>query len=139
MSLEQVRPDLLKYEVRVVQGQDPRVREQRKPGGFGRFLSGLGKVLGAVALPFSLIFPPAAIVAAASYGAGMGGDMMANRAASKVAEKQARDQATNVVFPGFDSAMGMASGIRPASFGEDDVRQVLESRGRAVSGMNGSI
>ena len=68
MSLNTIKPDLVRYEMRMVQGQNPHVREQKKPGAFGRFLSGMGKILGSIAMPLSFIFPPAALGAAGMYG-----------------------------------------------------------------------
>ena len=139
MSLNTIRPDLVRFEMKMVQGQDPHVREQRKPGAFGRFLSGVGKVLGAVAMPLSFIFPPAAIGAAAMYGAGAIGDQSQARTQAKVAEKQARDQATTVSFPGLD----VGGGMQPASFdmstGDQEVMRVLGARGNSLTDMSQSI
>lgn len=139
MSLNTIRPDLVRFEMKMVQGQDPHVREQRKPGAFGRFLSGVGKVLGSVAMPLSFIFPPAAIGAAAMYGAGAIGDQSQARAYNKAMEKQQRDQATNVSFPGLD----VGGGMQPASFdmstGDQEVMRVLGARGNSLTEMSQSI
>jgi len=137
VALNTIKPDLVKYEMRMVQGEDPRVREQKKPGAFGRFLSGVGKVLGAMALPLSFIFPPAAIGAAGMYGIGAIGDQAANKAQARAAEKLQREQATTVAFPGLE--MGESSPIRPASFdmslGDQEVMKVLDSRSTAMTDM----
>lgn len=135
-----VRPDIVRYEMRMVQGVDPHVQHQKKPGFFGRLLSGFGKVLGAIAAPLSFIFPPAAIAAAGMYGIGTIGDQMQGRAYAKAAEKQARDRTTNVVFPGLD--IGMGSPLQPVSgpaAGEMEIGRVLESRGNTVSQMSQRI
>lgn len=137
MALNTIRPDLVRFEMRMVQGQDPHVREQRRPGAFGRFLSGLGRVLGAVAAPLSFIFPPAAIAAAGMYGVGAIGDQSQARTAQKQAEKAQREQATTVSFPGL--SMGEAGGIAPASFDmsmrDQEVMRVLNARGGSMTDM----
>lgn len=136
MALNTIQPDLVRYEMRVVQGVDPHVREQKRPGAFGRFLSGLGKVLGAVAMPLSFIFPPAAIGAAGMYGIGAIGDQVQARAYGRAAEKMQREQATQVVFPGLESP---GTGIRPAAFDlsvrDQQVMDVLDARSGAMTGM----
>lgn len=141
MALNTIRPDLVRFEMRMVQGQDPHTREQRKPGAFGRFLSGMGRVLGAVAMPLSFMFPPAAIAAAGMYGVGAIGDQSQARSAVKQAEKAGREQATTVSFPGLD--MGNGSAIRPASFDvsmrDQEVMRVLEARGSSMMEMANRI
>jgi len=135
-----IEPSLIRYEMRMVQGVDPHVREQKKPGFFGRFLSGLGRVLGAVAMPLSFIFPPAAIGAAGMYGLGQIGDQMQIRAAQKQMEKAQRESHTQVSFPGlqFDS-----SALQPASFdisaNDQQVMDVLFARNDAMMEMAHSI
>lgn len=137
MALNTIQPDLVRFEMRVVQGVDPHVREQKRPGAFGRFLSGLGKILGAVAMPLSFIFPPAAIGAAGMYGLGSIGDQIQARASSRAMEKAQREQATNVVFPGLQPGSG--TGIRPAAFDhsvrDQQVMNVLDARSGAMTGM----
>lgn len=119
----------------MVQGQDPRVREQRKPGFFGRLLSGMGRVLGAVAAPLSFIFPPAAIAAAGMYGLGKVGDQMQVSAYQKMVAKQ-QQAAMPVSYPGMDISGG---GVSPASFDvsaqDAQVMDVLFSRGNAQTEM----
>ncbi len=143
MSLSTVQPTLIRYEMRMVQGVDPHTREQRKPGFFGRLLSGLGRVLGAVAAPLSFIFPPAAIAAAGMYGLGKIGDQMQVSSAQKIAQKQ-QQAMTPVSYPGMQLD---ASAVNPAGFDvsaqDAQVMRVLYSRGDAqtamVQGMAGSI
>lgn len=136
MSFSRVQPTLVKYEMRMVQGQDPRVREQRKPGFFGRLLSGAGRILGAVAAPLSFIFPPAAIAAAGMYGLGKVGDQMQVSAYQKMAAKQ-QQAAMPVSYPGMDISGG--GGASPASFDvsaqDARVMDVLFSRGNAQTEM----
>ena len=136
MALNTIQPDLVRFEMRVVQGVDPHVREQKRPGAFGRFLSGLGKILGAVAMPLSFIFPPAAIGAAGMYGLSAIGDQVQRRAYGKAMDKAQREQATNVVFPGLESG---GTGIRPAAFDhsirDQQVMDVLDASNGAMTGM----
>ena len=143
MSFSRVQPTLVKYEMRMVQGQDPRVREKRKPGFFGRLLSGMGRILGAVAAPLSFIFPPAAIAAAGMYGLGKIGDSMQVSAYQKMVEKQ-RQAAMPVSYPGMDvGGSGGAGGASPASFDvsaqDARVMDVLFSRGNAQTGMTNGM
>lgn len=141
MALNTIKPDLVKYEMRMVQGQNPLEREQKKPGAFGRFLSGVGKILGAVAMPLSFLFPPAAIGAAGMYGIGAIGDGVQKRAYAKAAEKAERDQMTQVVFPGL--GVSDESPIQPAAgtFAARDmeVMNVLDSRGNSLNQMKNSL
>ena len=138
MALNTLQPDLVRFEMRMVQGQDPHAREQKRPGGFSRFLSGLGKTLGAIAMPLSFIFPPMALASAGMYGLGAMGDMGQARAAKKVAEKNQREQSTMVSFPGLDIGGG-AQAIAPAAFDmsarEQAVMNVLDTRGAAMHDM----
>ena len=135
MQFKSVQPELIRYEMRMVQGVDPHVKEQKKPGFFGRLLSGLGKVLGAVAAPLSFIFPPAAIGAAGMYGLGQIGDMMQAKAAQKQMQ-QMQQQNIPVSFPGLE--MGNA-GIQPASFNmsarDEQIMDVLFARNSAMNQM----
>ena len=140
MEFSPIKPDLVKYEMRMVQGIDPHVREQKKPGFFGRLLSGLGRVLGAVAMPLSFIFPPAAIAGAAVYGAANIGDQMQARSAQKQMEKMQRDGQTQVSFPGLQMDQGA---IQPASFdmsaNDEQVMSLLFARNDAMTQMAHSI
>lgn len=136
MEFRSVQPSLIKYEMRMVQGVDPHVREQKKPGFFGRLLSGLGRVLGAVAMPLSFIFPPAAIGAAGMYGLGQIGDQMQMKAAQKQMEQMQRQQQTQVSFPGLQLS---DPGVSPAGFDisarDAQVMDVLFARGDAMTQM----
>lgn len=102
MDFGRIQPDAIKYEVRQLSGTDIRASQQRKHGGFGRFLSGLGRILGAIAAPLSFIFPPAAIGAAAAYGVSKIGDMVQISGAKKTMEQQADQsgQLGQVYIPG---------------------------------------
>ncbi len=135
MSFSPVNKTLVRYEMRSVQGVDPNAREQRKPGFFGRLLSGVGKVLGAVAAPLSFIFPPAAIAAAGMYGMGKIGDVMQAKSMQKVAEKQ-QQAMQPVSYPGMELDY---SSMSPASFdvssGDRQVMQVLGARGNMQTEM----
>ncbi len=125
--------------MRMVQGIDPHVRERRKPGFFGRLLSGLGRVLGAVAAPLSFIFPPAAIAAAGMYGLGKVGDQMQISAYQKMMEKQQQSMQP-VAYPGMELD---ASGLKPASFDvsahDAQIMDVLFSRGDAQTAMTATM
>lgn len=137
MALNTIQPDLVRFEMRTVQGQDPHVREQKRPGAFGRFLSGLGRVLGAVAMPLSFLFPPMAIAAAGMYGGASIGDSMQARAYAKQQEKAQRENATTVSFPGL--GIGGGSSLAPASFSvssnDTEVMNILDARGSSMSEM----
>ena len=139
MSFSTVQPTLVKYEMRMVQGIDPTVREQKKPGFFGRLLSGLGRVLGAVAAPLSFIFPPAAIAAAGMYGIGKIGDQMQMSAYQKMAEKN-QQAMQPVSYPGMELDTPTLS---PASFDvsahDAQVMDVLFSRGNSQTAMTSSM
>lgn len=140
MSLNTIKPDLVRYEMRMVQGQDPHVREQKKPGAFGRFLSGIGKVLGSIAMPLSFIFPPAAIGAAGMYGVGAIGDGMQRRAYANAAEKAQQERPQQASFPGLEIG-GMQ--MTPASFDlsarDQQVMNVLGARGHSMTDMANGI
>lgn len=136
MTINSVQPSMVRFEMRMVQGQDPYAREQKKPGFFGRLLSGFGKVLGAVAAPLSFIFPPAAIAAAGMYGVGQIGDQMQAKSYAKAAAKQQQQQATQVAFPG----LSLGTGPQPASFDADnEVMRTLDARGASMSQMSQRI
>lgn len=139
MGFSTVKPTLVKYEMRMVQGQDPHVREQKKPGFFGRLLSGLGRVLGAVAAPMSFIFPPAAIAAAGMYGLSKVGDQMQISAQQKMMQKQ-QQAMQPVSYPGMELD---SAGATPASFDvsaqDARVMDVLYSRGNAQTAMTSGM
>lgn len=136
MEFRPIEPSMIRYEMRMVQGIDPHVREQKKPGFFGRLLSGLGRVLGAIAMPMSFIFPPAAIGAAGMYGLGQIGDQMQVKSAQKQMEKAQREQNTQVSFPGLQID---GSSIQPAGFdisaSDEQVMNVLFARNDAMTQM----
>ena len=123
----------------MVQGIDPHVREKRKPGFFGRLLSGIGRVLGAVAAPLSFIFPSAAIAAAGMYGIGKIGDQMQISAAAKQQQKQ-QQAMQPVAYPGME--MG-APGATPAAFDvsaqDAQVMDVLFARGDSQKAMTAGM
>ena len=138
MANNTVNPDLVRFEMRMVQGQDPHQREQKKPGAFGRVLSGIGKTLGAIAMPLSFLFPPAALGAAGMYGLGQIGDGMQNRAYQKAYEKAQKNSMTQVSFPGLGVG-GSPNNIRPAAgtfeAGDQQIMKVLDARSGAMSEM----
>lgn len=103
MEFPRIRPDLIKHELRTISGESIHAQQQRKPGGFARFLSGLGRIFGAIAAPLSFIFPPAAIGAAAAYGVGRLGDMIQYKAYQKMAGQQ-QDAAMPMMLPGIEQS-----------------------------------
>lgn len=135
MSFDQIRPDLVRFEMRMVQGLDPSVREQKKPGAFGRFLSGFGKVLGAITAPLSFLFPPLGIAALGLYGAGAIGDQMQAKAYGKMQEKMQREQAQNVSFPGLNIGPMPAADMNEFSSLEPTVKQAMVARGNSLTDM----
>ena len=140
MEFNPIQPDLVRYEMRMVQGVDPTVKEAKKPGFFSRLLSGMGRVLGAIAAPLSFIIPPAAIGAAGMYGLSQIGDQMQARSAQKQMEKAQRDQQTQVSFPGLAIDQ---SAVQPANFDlsaqDERVMNVLFARNDAMNQMAHSI
>lgn len=123
MDFRPVNPDLIKYEVRMVKGEDAFAKHQRTPGGFGRFLSSVGKFFGALAMPLSILFPPAMIGALGAYGLGKVGDQIQYKAYSKAAQENAQTQ--NAVCPGMDDILGSPQGISPV---QADILNVLYAR-----------
>jgi hypothetical protein len=125
--------------MKMVQGIDPTVREQKKPGFFGRLLSGVGRVLGAVAAPLSFIFPPAAIASAGMYGLGKIGDQMQVSAYKKMQQKQ-QQAMQPVSYPGMELDAG---GVSPASFDvsaqDAQIMDVLFARGDAMTSMTSGL
>ena len=131
MDFRPVKPDVVKYEMRMVRGEDPITKHQKKPGGFGRFLSGIGKLFGAIAMPLSIIFPPAMIGALGAYGLGKIGDQIQMKSYQKVMQQQMSHQpaGSNVSFPGMEgylsSGGGKDQGLSPI---QADVLNVLYAR-----------
>lgn len=124
MEYSPVKPDLVRYEIRVAQGQDPFAVHQKKPGGFGRFLSAVGRFFGAVAAPFSIFFPPAMIGALGMYGLGQIGDQMQQKAYMNAAQQGAK--ARNIVFPGMEDFQGGPQAAMSPM--QTDVLKVLYAR-----------
>ena len=140
MQFNPIQPDLVKYEMRMVQGVDATVKEQKKPGFFGRLLSGLGRVLGAVAMPLSFIFPPAAIGAAAMYGVGSIGDQMQAKSAQRQAEKMQREGGQQQAsFPGLQLDASLAPASFDISASDERVMNVLFARNDSMTQMAQSI
>lgn len=113
MQFRPVQSDIVKWEMRAAIGVSATKAQEHKKGGFGRFLSGLGRMFGAIAAPLSMIFPPAAIGAAAAYGVTRIGDVVQGRAAQRTAESAAQNADSGslgqVFIPGLtDQAMDVA-------------------------------
>lgn len=127
MEFRPIQPDVVKYEMKMVKGEDIYQKHQKTPGGFGRFLSGFGKLIGTLAMPFSFICPPAMIGALSAYGLGSIGDQVQYKAAEKVMMEQQAHQATQVSFPGMEEMFGGAQGysISPV---QADVLNVLYAK-----------
>lgn len=139
MEFQGVRPDFVKYELRTTTGRPAWEKEVKKPGGFGRFLSGIGRLFGAVAAPLSFIFPPAALATAGMYGAASIGDQVQTRAYQKAVEGEANRSSQNVSFPG----LGVSSGFQPVGAGvspqDQMIMNVLLTRDNASMSMAHSI
>lgn len=132
MNFSPIRPDAVKYEMRMVSGEDPFAQQQKKPGAFGRFLSGVGRFFAAVAAPMSLVFPPAALGAAGMYGLGQIGDQMQSRAYQKLMQNQAAPQ--SISYPGLDLSGGAGGGFSPVSSSSFSAQQ--ESAASALFARN---
>ncbi|MBU4485226.1 hypothetical protein KKA47_07400 [bacterium] len=102
MEFQGVRPNIVRYEMRSVGGENPHIKEQKKPGAFGRFLSGMGRFVGAVAMPISIMFPPAAIGAAGMYGISQVGDQVQMKTHEKMMEQNMKVRTETMTFPGLD-------------------------------------
>lgn len=139
MNFQGIRPDLVKYEMRKTSGEPAWAKPVKKPGFFGRLLSGLGRIVGAVAAPLSFVFPPAALAAAGMYGLAQVGDQIQYRAYARMQQQQADQSMQNVSFPGLEGAMG-GGGLHPASQTpitpqQERVMNVLFARDDASSSM----
>ncbi len=139
MDFQGVRPDLVKFEMRQATGTPAWQKEIRKPGFFGRLLSGFGRIAGAVAAPFSFMFPPAALATAGMYGAAGIGDQIQYRAYERAMGSAAQRNLQNVSFPGLDLSGG-GGGIQPAaaagvSPNDEMVMNVLFARDQASLSM----
>ncbi len=130
MDFSPIRPDVVKYEMRLASGENPFVQEQKTPGGFGRFLSGVGRFFAAVATPMSLIFPPAAIGAAGMYGVGQIGDQIQQRSYMNMMKQTPQ----YISYPGLDTPppqggiQMMSSGTTGLSAQQETVMDVLFAR-----------
>lgn len=91
MDFPRLRPDLIKYEVRSISGESIQSQQQKRPGGFARFLSGVGRFFGAVAAPLSVIFPPAIFGALGAMGLSRVGDAMQRNTYQRMMEKRAKE------------------------------------------------
>lgn len=141
MEFPTVRPDFVKYEMRQTTGTPAWQQEVKKRGFFGRLLSGIGRIFGAVAAPLSFIFPPAALAAAGMYGVSQIGDQIQARAYAKTLQDRAQNNPQNVSFPGLE--MGGPQGLRPAhqalSPHNEMVLNVLFTRDGASQAMSHQI
>lgn len=135
MDFARLQPDVIKYEVRRLSGDPIGQARQKKPGGFARFLSGLGRLAGAVMGPLSFVFPPAAIGAAASYGLSQTGDIMQGGAARKMLQQQqdAQGDMGQVYIPGLtQTSMDLTSEqgkvFKPMTVRDQQATQILVAR-----------
>lgn len=141
MQFQGVRPDLVKFEMRQATGTPAWQQEIKRPGGFGRFLSGIGRIFGAVAAPLSFIFPPAALAAAGMYGASSIGDQIQAKSYQRAMDAQAQRNPQNVSFPGLELG-GVApfqSASTPLTQQNEMVMNVLFNRDSAQQAMTGAI
>ncbi|MBI4125092.1 MAG: hypothetical protein HY609_04270 [Deltaproteobacteria bacterium] len=140
MDFQAVRPDLVKFEMRQATGTPAWAKEIKKPGFFGRLLSGLGRIAGATAAPLSFIFPPAALAAAGMYGVSAIGDQIQYNAYEKAFSSAAQRDLSNASFPGLD--LGNI-GIQPATHAispqDEQIMNVLFARDQASLGMAHAI
>lgn len=102
MEFPRIRPDVVKLELRSMSGEAIESRVKR-PGGFARFLSGVGRFFGAVLAPLSVVFPPAIFGALGAYSASRVGDIMQRKAYEKAASQQTRDTGP-MILPGLEQS-----------------------------------
>lgn len=136
MNFQGVRPDLVKFEMRQTTGRPAWEKEIKRPGFFGRLLSGVGRIVGAVAAPLSFVFPPAALAAAGMYGASAIGDQIQVKAYQRAMQSAAQRDLSNVNFPGLDmSNMGIQPASAALSPKDDMIMNVLFARDEASLSM----
>ena len=138
MEFKGIQPDLVRFEMRRTSGRPAWEKEVKKPGGFSRFLSGMGRILGAVSAPLSFVFPPMALASAGMYGLAGVGDYVQAKHYGRMAEAQANKGMQNIVFPGLDG--GTQTGqIQPAGYAvspqQEQVLDVLFAREDAMMHM----
>ena len=114
---QRVKPDVIKYEIRQLNGVTAAESQVNKRKGkfgsiFGKLLSGVGRFVGAVAAPLSVLFPPAALGAAAAYGFAKLGDVAQARSADS--RMDGMMQAYGNMSPG-QSAQGPMIGLTDIS------------------------
>lgn len=132
MDFQGVRPDLVKFEMRQATGTPAWAKEIKRPGFFGRLMSGMGRVVGAVAAPLSFMFPPAALAAAGMYGVSALGDQIQYSAYSKAMQSASQRDLQNVSFPGLDLGnMGIVPAAHAVSPRDEQIMNVLFARDQA--------
>lgn len=129
MNFSPVKPDVVKYEMRMVQGMEPAAVHKKKAGGFGRFLSSIGSIFGAIAAPLSIIFPPAMIGSLGAYGLAKIGDSIQNKAMTKQMNQEAiQNPSMSASFPGL-ADIGEGGQVSPGlSSVQADILNVLYSK-----------
>ncbi len=140
MDFQGVRPDLVKFEMRQTTGTPAWEKEIHKPGFFGRLMSGVGRVVGAVAAPFSFMFPPAALAAAGMYGVAGIGDQVQYRTYQRAMESASQRNLTNTSFPGLDTGnIGLQPASASVSTNDQQIMNVLFARDQASLSMSQGI
>lgn len=135
MDFQGVKPDLVKFEMRATAGTPAWEKQIKKPGAFGRFMSGTGRLLGAVAAPLSFAYPPAALAAAGMYGVAGVGDIAQNRAYQQAIESASARSFNAASFPGLDISGAVQPASTPLSPHNEMVMNVLFSRDAALGAM----
>lgn len=137
MEFKAVRPDLVKYEMRQTTGTPAWEKEVKKPGAFGRVMSGSGRVLGSVAAPLSFLFPPAALAAAGMYGVASIGDQVQVRSYERAMEAATNRNFSPISFPGLDpyGVSNVQPTSTPLSPHNEMVMEVLFTRDAALGSM----
>lgn len=135
MEFKGIQPDLVRFEMRRTSGAPAWEKEVKKSGGFSRFLSGMGRLLGSVSAPLSFVFPPMALASAGMYGLAGVGDYVQSKHYGRIMEAQANKGMQNVVFPGMDGgqSQGMTQPVGYAvSAQQDQVVDILFAREDAM-------
>lgn len=126
--MDPIRPDIIKYEMRGL----PDAQPKKKGGGFSRFLSGVGRILGAPLMALGAVFPPLALAGIGAYAGASIGDIGQARHAAKNAQAE-QAASSNVFYPGMDLTPPSDDQRQNPVTTRDHVMNVLYARGDTMA------